>query len=118
MILIESSRILGGSGRRGVELSCSGGGKKPILARLSTGRLYSRGNVSETESDTSSVMGDLSQSGLAPGDPAGLLLKPPSPASAEQLSKRMASLLQENRVLKVELTELLRLTWGGSIDSC
>lgn len=51
--------------------------------------------LSETESDTSSVMGDYSSS--VDG------MKPPSPAPREQLQKRIESLLQENRVLKVEL---------------
>lgn len=51
------------------------------------------GDLSEAESDTSSVMGDTSS---VDGS-----MKPPSPASREQLSKRMESLIQENRVLKV-----------------
>ena len=50
--------------------------------------------VSETESDTSSVMGE-STSDL-------MHMKPPSPAAREQLTKRIESLLQENRVLKVD----------------
>lgn len=64
------------------------------------------GNLSEAESDTSSLMGDSSSvdggssgiggMGIVPGS-----MKPPSPASREQLAKRMESLLQENRVLKV-----------------
>lgn len=52
--------------------------------------------LSETESDTSSVMGDTYGDG-------GIPMKPPSPAPREQLQKRIESLVQENRVLKVEL---------------
>jgi len=48
-----------------------------------------QGDLSEAESDTSSI--DIS-------------MKPPSPASREQLVKRMESLLQENRVLKVTIS--------------
>ncbi|VDP18222.1 unnamed protein product [Soboliphyme baturini] len=52
-------------------------------------------DLSEAESDTSSVMGETSS-----GDN---MMKPPSPAAREQLAKRMESLVQENRVLKMEL---------------
>uniref|UniRef100_A0A915HVU1 Coiled-coil domain-containing protein 6 n=1 Tax=Romanomermis culicivorax TaxID=13658 RepID=A0A915HVU1_ROMCU len=54
------------------------------------------GDLSEAESDTSSIMGETSST-----DASGL--KPPSPATREQLAKRMESLIQENRVLMVEL---------------
>ena len=54
-------------------------------------------NLSETESDTSSVMGDQ----MMIVDGAGML--PPIPAGREQLLKRIESLLQEKRVLKMEL---------------
>lgn len=47
-------------------------------------------SASELESDTSSIDG-------------GPTLKPPSPATLEQLQKRIESLQQENRVLKIEL---------------
>ncbi|XP_025080983.1 coiled-coil domain-containing protein 6-like isoform X2 [Pomacea canaliculata] len=47
-------------------------------------------SASELESDTSSIDG-------------GPTLKPPSPAHIEQLQKRIESLQQENRVLKMEL---------------
>ncbi|CAC5402196.1 CCDC6 [Mytilus coruscus] len=47
-------------------------------------------SASELESDTSSIDG-------------GPTLKPPSPATLEQLQKRIESLQQENRVLKMEL---------------
>ncbi|KAL5019049.1 hypothetical protein ScPMuIL_004771 [Solemya velum] len=47
-------------------------------------------SASEFESDTSSIDG-------------GPTLKPPSPAQLEQLQKRIESLQQENRVLKMEL---------------
>lgn len=47
-------------------------------------------SASEFESDTSSIDG-------------GTTLKPPSPAQLEQLQKRLESIQQENRVLKVEL---------------
>lgn len=56
------------------------------------------GNVSETESETSSLMGDAMSSSF---DASALGMKPPSPASREQLAKRIESLVQENRVLKV-----------------
>lgn len=51
--------------------------------------------LSEPESDTSSVMGENCIVDCA--------MKPPSPASREQLAKRMESLIQENRVLVVSL---------------
>jgi len=51
-------------------------------------------DLSEAESDTSSIMGETSIN-----DPTAL--KPPSPATREQLAKRMESLIQENRVLVV-----------------
>ena len=47
-------------------------------------------SASELESDTSSIDG-------------GPTLKPPSPAHIEHLQKRIESLQQENRVLKMEL---------------
>lgn len=47
-------------------------------------------SASELESDTSSIDG-------------GPTMKPPSPAMLEQLQKRLESLQQENRVLKMEL---------------
>ncbi len=47
-------------------------------------------SASELESDTSSIDG-------------GATMKPPSPAQMEQLQKRIESLGQENRVLKMEL---------------
>lgn len=47
-------------------------------------------SASELESDTSSIDG-------------GPTMKPPSPAQMEQLQKRIESLGQENRVLKMEL---------------
>ncbi|XP_050391014.1 coiled-coil domain-containing protein 6 [Patella vulgata] len=47
-------------------------------------------SASELESDTSSIDG-------------GPTMKPPSPAQLEQLQKRIESLQQENRVLKMEL---------------
>lgn len=53
--------------------------------------------ISETESDTSSVMGESSMNEMNAG------IKPPSPAAREQLTKRIESLLQQNRVLKVVL---------------
>lgn len=68
------------------------------------------GNLSEAESDTSSVMGDTSS---VDGS-----MKPPSPASREQLSKRMESLIQENRVLKVAFHErLFRLKIASVVDT-
>ena len=48
-------------------------------------------SASELESDTSSI------------DGGGPTLKPPSPAHIEHLQKRIESLQQENRVLKMEL---------------
>lgn len=56
----------------------------------------SAADLSEAESDTSSIMGDSSSNFESS-------MKPPSPASREQLVKRIESLLQENRVLKVEV---------------
>lgn len=61
----------------------------------------SAGNLSETESETSSLMGDGTSSSNVDMMAAGM--KPPSPASREQLAKRVESLVQENRVLKVSL---------------
>lgn len=76
--------------------STSGGGISATLTGGSSRQSVSdMGDISETESDTSSLMGE------SINDPSTLGMKPPSPASREQLSKRIDSLLQENLRLKV-----------------
>uniref|UniRef100_A0A914UUY1 Coiled-coil domain-containing protein 6 n=1 Tax=Plectus sambesii TaxID=2011161 RepID=A0A914UUY1_9BILA len=88
-----------GETKQALTMSATSGGGVPSALTGSSSRqsISDMGDISETESDTSSLMGE------SMNDQSSIGMKPPSPASREQLSKRIESLLQENLRLKTEL---------------